>query len=376
MSPQEETPLSPPTLEIEHSPRGAVVRVLGAWRLSALENFSRNQKPLAFADGSPVILDGRGLAALDTAGALLLLGLLPQRGDVELQGFRPENAAILGLVQERRAAPRALKMEALGFFSRVGQNALRGLQSFRVLLSFIGESAVETTRVAVAPGILRLRELVVQLELACIDALPVVGMMMFLIGVVIAYLFASQVEKYGANIFIVDGTAVSLFRELSPVIVAIIVAGRSGSAFTAQLGTMKLNEEIDALITLGLSPMRVLILPRFFALIFALPVLTFLGDVIGLLGAMLVADLRLGITIPTFIVRLHDNIAQRHFIVGLVKAPVFAAFIAIIGCKMGLTVENNARSVGLSTTSTVVQSIVAVILLNAAFAIMFVELGI
>jgi phospholipid/cholesterol/gamma-HCH transport system permease protein len=163
---------------------------------------------------------------------------------------------------------------------------------------------------------------------------------------------------------------------LSPIIVAIIVAGRSGSAFTAQIGAMRINEEIDALRTLGLSAMQVLIMPRFLALVIAMPLLVFIGDVVGIAGALIVADVKLGITPVTFIERLNVVLTIKSFFVGLVKAPVFAAFIAVIGCRMGMSVEMNARSLGLSTTSTVVQSIVSVILLNAAFAVIFVELGI
>jgi phospholipid/cholesterol/gamma-HCH transport system permease protein len=221
-----------------------------------------------------------------------------------------------------------------------------------------------------------LKELFIQLEQCGLNAVPVVTLVMFLIGTVIAYLFAGQIEKYGANIFIVDGVTIAICRELSPVIVAIIVAGRSGSAFTAQLGTMKLNEEVDALFTLGLSRMRVLIIPRVTALFICLPILVAVGDLIGILGGIAVADFRLGVLPETFIQRMHEVLKIKHVMVGLIKAPIFAIFIAIIGCKMGLTVENNARSVGLNTTSTVVQSIVSVILLNAGFAVLFVELGI
>ena len=156
---------------------------------------------------------------------------------------------------------------------------------------------------------------------------------------------------------------------------AIIVAGRSGSAYTAQIGAMKLNEEVEALVTLGLQPMHVLVLPRIAALIVALPILVFVGDFVGIAGGMFIAEHKLGVTNATFLDRLQVAVPVRHFILGAIKAPVFAIFIAIIGCQMGLRAENNARSIGLATTSTVVQSIVSVILLDAAFAILFVELG-
>ena len=197
----------------------------------------------------------------------------------------------------------------------------------------------------------------------------------FLIGVVIAYLVADQIQKYGGNIFIVDGIALAIGRELSPLIVATVVAGRSGSAFTAQIGSMKLTQEIDAIEVMGLRIFDVVVLPRVIALVLAMPLLVLIGDIVGLFGGMLIADGLLDITPATFLERLHSSVKLKHFISGIIKAPVFALFIALIGCRMGLAAQGNARSVGLSTTSTVVQSIVAVILLDAFFAVIYMELG-
>jgi phospholipid/cholesterol/gamma-HCH transport system permease protein len=165
-------------------------------------------------------------------------------------------------------------------------------------------------------------------------------------------------------------------REFAPIIVAVIVAGRSGAAFTAQLGAMKLTEETDAIRTLGLSPMDVLVLPRVIALMVAMPLLVFIGDLMSLSGAIVVADSMLDVTPTTFIARLRDGLDIAHPLVGLAKAPVFALVIAVIGCRMGMSVERDTRAVGMATTSTVVQSIVSVILLDAAFAVFFQELGI
>jgi phospholipid/cholesterol/gamma-HCH transport system permease protein len=207
-----------------------------------------------------------------------------------------------------------------------------------------------------------------------VSAIPVVALVSFLIGLVIAYLLGLQAEQYGANIFVVDGVALGLAREFSPLIVATIVAGRSGAAFTAQLGTMKLTEEIDAIRTLGLSAEQVLVVPRVLALVVSLPLLAFVGDVMGTLGAMVIAERMLDITPSTYLNRLHDALSPRHFVIGLVKAPAFALFIAVIGCRMGLSVSRDTRSIGINTTSTVVQSIVAVILLDALFAVLLQEL--
>jgi phospholipid/cholesterol/gamma-HCH transport system permease protein len=195
----------------------------------------------------------------------------------------------------------------------------------------------------------------------------------FLIGIVVAYLFATQLEKYGANIIIVDSVALAMGRELSPLIVATVVAGRSGSAFTAQLGSMILTQEIDALETMGLRTLDVLIIPRILALMFALPFLVFVGDLVSLYGSSLVASNLLQITTSSYLERL-SMIQPRHFISGIIKAPFFALFIAMISCRMGLNAERNARSVGLNTTSTVVQSIVAVIIIDAIFAVFYMEI--
>ena len=243
-------------------------------------------------------------------------------------------------------------------------------------LNFLGEVLVNLFRALMTPTHVRLRELTAQFEQVCLNAIPVVALVTMLIGVVVAYLLGLQAEKYGANIFVVDGVGIGATREFAPIIVAVIVAGRSGAAFTAQLGSMRLNEETDAIRTLGLSPMDVLVLPRVIALMVAMPLLVFVGDVMSLLGAMLIAGPQLDITPTTFLARLQDSLAIKHVYVGLAKAPVFALFIALIGCHMGMTVRRDTRSLGIATTSTVVQSIVAVILLDAAFAVLFQELDI
>jgi phospholipid/cholesterol/gamma-HCH transport system permease protein len=211
----------------------------------------------------------------------------------------------------------------------------------------------------------------VQIEAVGITGLPIVGLMTFLIGVVFTYLLGIQVEKYGANIFIVDGVSLAVTRELAPLLTALLVAGRSGAAFTAQIGAMKVTEEIDAIRTLGLSPMQVLVLPRLLAIVVTLPLLTFFSDIMGILGAALVAAHQLDITPYTFFSRLQDVLPLYTVWIGLAKTPVFAAAIAIIACYNGFAVSRDARSVGEHTTSTVVRSLVAVILIDALFSIAF-----
>jgi phospholipid/cholesterol/gamma-HCH transport system permease protein len=209
-----------------------------------------------------------------------------------------------------------------------------------------------------------------------VDAIPIVMLVTFLIGVVFAYLLGVQAQRYGATIFVVDGVGLAICRELSPILVAVIVAGRSGAAFTAQIGSMKVQEEIDAISTLGLSPIQVLVIPRLIALAVGLPMLVFVGDLAGIGGGLLISTAQLGISIPAFVSRLHATLDLSAVVIGMAKAPVFAVFIAMIACQMGMSVARDARSVGEHTTSTVVQSIVWVIVLDAAFAIVLQWLGI
>ncbi|MEI7446976.1 MAG: ABC transporter permease, partial [Burkholderiales bacterium] len=242
-------------------------------------------------------------------------------------------------------------------------------------VTFFGRVMVELAGTVARPATLRRHELAAQLAQAGVSAIPVVALVAALIGVVFAYLLGLQAERYGANIFVVDGVALGMTREFSPLIVATIVAGRSGAAFTAQLGTMRLTEETDAIRTLGLSAERVLVVPRVLALMVALPVLVFVGDVAGLAGAMTISAAMLDVTPHTFVERLHVELDPIHYLIGLGKAPFFALAIAVIGCRMGMDVSRDTRSIGINTTSTVVQGIVAVIVLDAVFAVLFERMG-
>jgi phospholipid/cholesterol/gamma-HCH transport system permease protein len=371
--------LSPPAARLEADANGAVLRLSGAWRLAALPTIERELSALALP--ADLSLDGAALADIDTASALALLNHLQTSGvDVKrlaLAGFAGNDSRIFEQVRKRLDevnAPAEHRHEGLP--AHIGRATLALLDLLVGHLNFLGEVLTQLFRSLLVPATLRLRELTVQFEQVCLNAIPVVSLVTLLIGVVVAYLLGLQAEKYGANIFVVDGVGIGATREFAPIIVAVIVAGRSGAAFTAQLGSMRLNEETDAIRTLGLSPMSVLVLPRVLALMMSMPLLVFAGDVMSLLGAMLIAGPMLDITPTTFLARLQENLEVRHVYVGLVKAPVFALFISVIGCRMGMTVQRDTRALGIATTSTVVQSIVAVILLDAFFAVLFQEMNI
>jgi phospholipid/cholesterol/gamma-HCH transport system permease protein len=368
-----------PAARLERDGGGAVLRLSGAWRLGSLPVIQRELTALSLP--AQVSVDGAALADIDTASALALLNHLRTAGvDVArlpLAGFAANDARIVEQVRKRLEeinAPAEHRRE--GLVAHVGRETLSVLSLLLGHLNFLGDVLVQLVRSLIVPTRIRMRELTAQFEQVCLNAIPVVALVTLLIGVVVAYLLGLQAEKYGANIFVVDGVGIGATREFAPIIVAVIVAGRSGAAFTAQLGSMRLNEETDAIRTLGLSPVDVLVLPRVLSLMAAMPLLVFVGDVMSLLGAMLIADPMLDITPPTFLARLQENLAIKHVYVGLAKAPVFALFIAVIGCRMGMTVSRDTRALGIATTSTVVQSIVAVILLDAFFAVLFQELDI
>jgi len=360
-----------------------VLRLRGSWRLAESEGIWREINALSLT--SPLSINGAALTDLDSACALMLLRTL-QHANVEtkelhLENFADDHTRVLEGVRNRLLdIPTQPKGKTLfwpvAMLARLGKTSTEMGELLLGHLNFLGATLVAFTQLLFRPKNLRLKELTVQFENVCLSAIPVVSLVTMLIGVTVTYLLGLQAEKYGANIFVVDGVGIGVTREFSPIIVATIVAGRSGAAFTAQLGAMRLTEEIDALRTLGLSPMNVLVLPRVLALIVALPLLVFVGDVMGLVGTMLVADPLLGLTPSTVLNRIHTSLDMSHFWVGFIKAPVFALFIAVIGCRMGMMVERDSSAVGLATTSTVVQGIVSVILLDAAFAIVLQSMGI
>jgi phospholipid/cholesterol/gamma-HCH transport system permease protein len=326
-------------------------------------------------------IDGTSLSSIDTAGALALWSRLEAAGadaaTVPLQGFDPSHARITELVRKRLPDTRApVARKPWGTLARLGEHVSELGSMMSAHVGFLGHTTIEIGRALMPPRPrLRLRELSAQLGQTGVYAIPVVALVTYLIGVVFAYLLGLQAEQYGANIFVVDGVALGMTREFSPLIVAVIVAGRSGAAFTAQLGTMKLTEEIDAIRTLGLSAEQVLVVPRVLALMISLPLLVFIGDVAGMFGALTIAESMLGLTAHGFVERLHTALDVKHFLIGLGKAPFFALVIAVIGCRMGMDVARDTRSIGINTTSTVVQGIVAVIVLDAVFAVLFQELG-
>jgi len=249
-------------------------------------------------------------------------------------------------------------------------------QQARELLGFVGLTLLTLAGLAVGRNRLRWTSMVFHMEQTGLDAVPIVSLLSFLVGAVVAFLGATVLRDFGAAIFTVELVSYSFLREFGVLLTAILLAGRSGSAFTAQIGSMKSREELDAIQMLGLDPIELLVLPRLLALLVMLPVLTFIAMLMGLVGGGLVGTLALDITPGMFITRLHEMTSVRHFWVGMSKAPIFAFLIAVVGCLEGMKVEGSAESVGRHTTASVVQAIFLVIVFDAAFAIFFMKLDV
>ncbi|MFT3972786.1 MAG: MlaE family lipid ABC transporter permease subunit [Amaricoccus sp.] len=330
----------------------------------------------------PIVVDGAGIAAFDTAGAWAIATLrhrLAAEGtDVRIEGLAPERAALLDTVEKSLPADTAPAPQGNRFIlwlDGFGADVAGAWGTLTEIVSLLGSIIVRLGAAVRHPSRLRLTSIVFHLQSAGLAAVPIAALMSFLIGVVLAYMGAVQLQQFGAEIFVVDLIAIAVLRELGILLTAIIVAGRSASAFTASIGSMKMREEIDAMRTLGLDPIQILVVPRVLALLIALPLLGVIANFAGLIGGGVMAWLTLGISPETFMVRLSDNVAVAHYIVGLVKAPFFAIVIALIGCHHGLKVKGNAESLGSLTSASVVLAIFLVIVLDAIFAIFFATVG-
>ena len=361
------------------------LRVTGDWTLA---HYSALKKLSASLDGqydASTRVDLNGLGALDTAGASLLVELLgPERIERSAEqtdcSLPAADRALLKTVYRSLndfCVPVKEPQQNAGIqlLARIGRAVDTVWQDAMTLLGFIGLILETFARGVFRPKRWRLTPTVAHIEQTGLDAAPIVALLTFLVGAVVAFLGATVLESFGASIFTVDLVAFSFLREFGVLLTAILMAGRTASAFTAQIGSMKANEEIDAIRTMGLDPMELLVLPRVLALLVALPMLTFLAMISGIVGGGVVCAVALDISPAMFLSLLQSDIGVQHLLVGLVKAPFFAFLIAAIGCLEGFKVSGSAESVGAHTTSAVVQSIFVVIVLDAVAALFFMEMG-
>ena len=334
-------------------------------------------------DRSGVVkVDMAGVRELDTLGAWLLEKMSRRAASAghhaEMVGVADNYTGLIEEVRQvnrRTPAPAPVRNPVVARLNDIGRSAVGATEDVTVFLQMLGSLCMAMFGVLRRPRSLRLTSLVYQLYRVGWQAIPIVVLITFLIGAIIAQQGIFHFRKFGADSYVVDMVGILVLRELGVLIVAIMVAGRSGSAYTAELGSMKMREEIDALSTMGLDPVEVLILPRVIALICALPILSFIGSMAALYGGGLVAWFYGGMGPAIFIARLHEAVSVTHFEVGIIKAPFMALVIGIVACSEGLRVKGSAELLGKQTTTSVVKSIFLVIVLDGLFAIFFASIG-
>jgi phospholipid/cholesterol/gamma-HCH transport system permease protein len=348
----------------------------GDWELANLPRLQTMLAKLSLPNSGEIIFNGEAIGRMDSAGAWQIIELKKQLeakgAKVRLQNFAEESVKLLKIVDtkldEESNLPAIKKPNPIAKFGYQTVVQLRELQTY---LAFVGQLTFEFLRLVFMPANWRWNSLAAVIYRTGWQALPIIALLSFLIGVVLTYQMGLQLRNYGANIFIVDLLGLSVLREFAPLITAIMVSGRTGSAFTASIGMMKLNQEIDALDTLGVTPAELLLIPRIMGLFIALPLLTMWSDIFGVLGGIVTSNNMLGITWYDFLRRFPQAIPLRSFLIGIGKAPVFALIISSVGCFQGMQVKNSAESVGQNTTKSVVLAIFFIIVADAIFSIIF-----
>jgi phospholipid/cholesterol/gamma-HCH transport system permease protein len=368
---------------IELSEDGKTLKCRGAWDILHIDNLASSWRKSAAKLGAVCYLDVADLSVLDSTGALqlhqMILALTVGGRKPSLLNLSEQHASLFHLVtdsvlSEDKQAEASIKKHNI--FYRLGENIVDKLSQSSQFLQFVGE-----LNIALGQLFTHLRQFYWKGVLNALDssgfkALPILALMSFLIGIVLAYQLGVQLEQYGANIFIVDVTGVAILREFAPLITAVIMAGRTSTSFAALIGTMKVNEELDALHTMGITPIQRLVIPRVIALVIILPLLIIWSDIFAVMGSMVMAKTQLDISYVAFLNRFSAEVSATQYGLGLVKGPFFAVIIAAIGCFQGFQVEMKAESVGIKTTHAAVQALFLIIIADAMFSILFSWLGV
>jgi phospholipid/cholesterol/gamma-HCH transport system permease protein len=370
--------IASPGFEIRRDGERAVIALAGEWTLDHGRRLERlaEQLPVSLGEVRRAVLDIGGIQRLDTLGARVIDQLSHELGSegvsVEITHARREHATLLEAVRTRTAVvARPRRSRLIEILADIGRTVVSAGQDLVRGISFIGEVVIAIGRVLIRPQRFRWAALINQLEQIAFRGAPIIILITFLVGCIVAQQGIFQLRRFGATAFVVDLVGIITLRELALLLCAIMVAGRSGSAFTAEIGSMKMREEIDALRVMGLNPVDVLVVPRILALIIAMPILTFLASMAGLFGAGLTAWFYGGIAPETFVARLQSVINYRHFSVGLIKAPFMAIVIGAIACIEGMNVKGSAESLGQQVTASVVKAIFMVIVVDGLFAMFF-----
>jgi phospholipid/cholesterol/gamma-HCH transport system permease protein len=357
------------------------LRLRGDWCIGNIENVESALREIEPAGARTVIVDCSGIQTLDLSAAWLLRRRLESvrgaGGKIEFAGEPPNHFQFIEDVSERKAARATPADDGVTLrhgLAWVGRRAVKQAVQARDAVGYFGRLSLTAVRSLRSVRHLRLASITRHVYETGIQAIPIVSLIAFLISVIVAYLGAQQLQQFGAEIYTVDLVAIAVLREMGVLLTAIIVAGRSGSAFAAEIGVMRLNEEVDALQSMGVDPFEVLVLPRVIGLVIALPLLTIVADAMGLAGGALLSSLLLDISLTQFIPRVQAALSPTTFWAGLIKAPVFALLIAMVGSYRGLQVRDSSRELGRLTTVAVVQSIFLVIFADAIFAVVYVQL--
>jgi phospholipid/cholesterol/gamma-HCH transport system permease protein len=371
--------------DLREDDAGRVLALSGDWTIADLAGLDAPLRALGERLGPGIRVDVSALGRLDIAGAYLIdrtiRGSSPCGNMDAPQDVLGAHPSAKRLLAAARAAtrpcppPPAPGWGALDMLARLGKGVEGVTREALATLSFLGETLAALARLAAHPNRMRWTSVVTVMERAGLNALPIIALLSFFVGLVIAYLGARILSDFGAAVFTVELVAFSVMREFGVVIAAVLLAGRTDSAFTAEIGAMKMRQEIDAMRVIGLDPMEALVAPRVIAMLVMTPILTFAATLAGLFGGMLVCWTELGVSPTMFFFRIQEGVPSEHFWVGMAKAPAFALVLAVVGCRHGLSVGGDVASLGQRTTSSVVQAIFLVILLDAIFALWFLEIG-
>ncbi len=365
-------------LRIDRQGQTYRIQCEGEWTLYRTDRIDRSLRKLKLPGCRNCTVDFSGVREFDSAGMLLLQELEERLKSMEcpyeIRGLDEKQRKILELLRHSDLrSPLPKRREHLLY--RIGRATVAELSVVRDFFTFVGELSAAFLRLLAHPANFRFRETVYHIEKSGFDALFIIALTSILVGLVIAYQSLVQLSQFGADIYVVDAIGIAITRELGPMITAIVIAGRSASSYAAEIGTMKLTEEINAMRTMGFDPFYFLVIPRIVALIVAMPLVIFFADITGILGGMIATKAQVDLSFSFFLQRLQEVLSAKHYILGIVKGPFFAVIIAATGCFHGFRVTNDTESIGIETTASVVHAIFFVIACDALFSVIFTELG-
>ncbi len=354
--------------------KALIIKCKGDWTLNRIKELEKAINTLKITKTNKVLIDFSTTDKFDTAGVILLLELKEKLNSQEVElKLNPKQQKILSLIDLKRDLK--IRRRDFGFFYNLGEAVVEKVKLFKEFFDFVGRFFISFLRLLSHPSNFRLKETIYHIEKSGFNSLFIIALTSILVGLVVAYQSIVQLAQFGADIFVVDAIGISITRELGPMISAIVIAGRSASSYTAEIGTMKLTEEINAMKTMGFDPYFFLVFPRVIALVISLPLVIFFADITGIFGGMVATKAQGDISFHFFINRLQEVLELKHYLLGLIKGPFFAILIALTGCFHGFRVTSDTESIGIETTASVVHAIFLVIACDAIFSIIYTELG-